>query len=202
MSTRLRNQTASWLSLRAALVLSCTVPAALPCRADDVAAAAPETVFYSLKIDDEAPKTARWNVYLSGYSYHDRATYSQNQLRKMNEATWGGGLGRSTRTESGNEQSVYVMGIRDSNYRPQWMAGYAYEWMLPLKSDGGLELGAGLSALVIRRHDWYDGRPFPAVLPIMSIGSRSAQLLATYVPHLSSRKKKGDILSLMLKLSM
>lgn len=197
-----RFKSIAMLPYHAAIVLSCTLPAALPCQAAEVAAPAAETFGRALKIDDDAPKASHWNLYLSGYSYHDRATYSQSQLRKMNEATWGGGLGHSMRTESGNEQSVYVMGIRDSNYRPQWMAGYAYEWMLPLKSDGGLELGAGLTVLVIRRHDWYDGRPFPAVLPMMSIGNRSAQLLATYVPHLSSHKKKGDILSLMLKLSM
>jgi palmitoyl transferase len=120
----------------------------------------------------------------------------------MNELTWGGGLGRSFRNERGNEEGVYLMGIRDSNNRPQWMAGYQYKWMFPLKSHAGVEVGAGLTALVIRRHDWYDGRPFPAVLPIASIGNRAAQLVATYVPHLSARKKKGNILSLMLKISM
>lgn len=188
--------------LRAVIGSSCILIVALPAYADEAAAPASETFGRTLKLDDVTPQTTHWNVYLSGYSYHDRNTYSKKQLGKMNEATWGGGLGRSVRSEAGNEQSLFVMGIRDSNYRPQWMAGYAFEWMFPFKSVSGLEAGAGLTALVIRRHDWYDGRPFPAVLPIISIGNRSAQLFATYVPHLSSHKKKGDILSLMVKLSM
>jgi len=199
--TRPLKATVIRLGLRAAVGLTCISTVVLPAHADEATAPASETFGRTLKLDD-APKAARWDVYLSGYSHHDRNTYSEKQLRKMNEATWGGGLGRSARSEAGNEQSIYVMGIRDSNYRPQWMAGYAFEWMFPLKSDSGLEIGAGLTALVIRRHDWYDGRPFPAVLPMMSLGNHSAQLLATYVPHLPSHKKKGDILSLMLKLSM
>jgi palmitoyl transferase len=197
---------ATALFCRAATLLLLTLPAASSWADDNAAAAsaAPEgdTFTRSLKLDEDAPKSSYWDVYLSGYAYHDRDTYSKAQLRKMNELTWGGGLGRSFRNERGNEEGVYLMGIRDSNNRPQWMAGYQYKWMFPLKSHAGVEVGAGLTALVIRRHDWYDGRPFPAVLPIASIGNRAAQLVATYVPHLSARKKKGNILSLMLKISM
>lgn len=200
----MRTSTARQICRTAPLFL-CTTLLALPCWADDDAApagAADETFTRSLKIDESPSKAARWDLYLSGYAYHDRDTYSKAQLRKMNETTWGGGIGRSFRNERGNEEGVYLMGIRDSNNRPQWMAGYQYQWMFPVKSSNNLEIGAGLTALVIRRHDWYDGRPFPALLPVASIGNRAAQLVATYVPHLSARKKKGNILSLMLKISM
>ncbi|MCS0630978.1 hypothetical protein NX786_16725 [Telluria mixta] len=187
--------------IRALLLL--TLATAISCRADDdVADPADEPLMRTLRLDEDTPKALRWDLYFSGYAYHDRATYSKAQLRKINEMTLGGGLGRSLRDERGNESAIFVLGIRDSNERPQWMAGYAYQWMFPLKSQGGLEYGIGLSALVIRRHDWHDGRPFPAVLPIASIGGRSAQLLATYVPRLAMFKKKGNVLSLVLKFSM
>jgi palmitoyl transferase len=176
------------------------------CWAADTAAASAEpridTFTRTLKLDEDPPKSSYWDVFLSGYAYHDRDTYTKAQLRKMNETTWGGGIGRSMRNERGNEEGVYLMGIRDSNFRPQWMAGYQYKWMFPLKSRNHMELGAGLTALLIHRHDWYNGRPFPAVLPVASIGNRAAQLVATYVPRLSDRKKKGNILSLMLKIPM
>jgi palmitoyl transferase len=175
---------------------------ALPCQADDSAGPEGEVLTRALKLDPDAPKSVHWDVYVSGYAYHDRDTYSQQQLHKMNETTWGGGLGKTVHDERGNEEGVYLMGIRDSNRRPQWMAGYQYQWMLPLKSQNNLQVGAGFTALVIRRSDWYDGRPFPALLPVASIGNRAAQLVATYVPHLSDRKKKGNILSVMLKLAM
>jgi len=177
--------------------------------ADEVADAAapaaegePATDIYSraTRVDD-ASKAPYWDIYLSGYAHHDRSTYSDAQIRKLNETTWGGGMGRSFRNERGNEESVYAMVIRDSNNRPQWMAGYAYQWKFALKKASGLEVGAGLSGLIIRRHDWYNGRPFPAILPVASIGNRMGQLLMTYVPHLSDRKKKGDILQVMFKLS-
>lgn len=178
---------------------------ALPAHADEavnVSEGGNETLSRSLKIDPDAPKSMRWDVYMAGYAYHDRDTYTNAQLRKMNETTWGGGLGRTYRNESGNDESVYLIGIRDSNRHAQWMAGYSYLWMLPLKTQNDLEVGAGLTALVIRRHDWYDGRPFPAMLPVATIGNRAAQLVATYVPHLSARGKKGNILSVMLRIGM
>jgi palmitoyl transferase len=168
--------------------------------ADEIASA--ENPFAGVEAPrGEYRKEVSWDVYLSGYAYHDRETYSRDQLRKMNENTWGGGLGRTRRTESGNDESFYVVGIRDSNQHPQWMAGYAYQWMFPVIRDKA-EVGVGLTALLIRRHDWFDGRPFPALLPVASIGSINAQLIATYVPHLSIRKAKGNIILLMLKMSL
>jgi palmitoyl transferase len=149
----------------------------------------------------DEPRDLHWDVYMSGYAYHDRDTYTRKQLNKMNENSWGGGLGRTLRNASGNDESLYAIGIRDSNNRPQWMAGYAYQWVFPVVAKK-FEVGAGLTGLVIRRHDWYDGRPFPAILPVASIGTRNAQLVATYVPHLSMRKAKGNIVLLMLRMSL
>lgn len=144
---------------------------------------------------------SRWDIYLSGYAYHDRDTYSKNQLRKLNETTWGGGLGRTLRNARGNDESLYVIGIRDSNDRPQWMAGYAYQWVFPVLSEK-VDIGVGVTGLVIRRHDWHGGRPFPALLPVASLGMSKAQLVATYVPRVSTHKTTGNVVLLMLKLSL
>jgi palmitoyl transferase len=184
----------------APLLLAGLLPGAAAAAAD--AMALPENPFRTgIESASDEPRDLHWDVYMSGYAYHDRDTYTRKQLNKMNENTWGGGLGRTLRNASGNDESLYAVGIRDSNNRPQWMAGYAYQWVFPVVSKK-FEVGAGLTGLLIRRHDWYDGRPFPAILPVASIGTRNAQLVATYVPHLSMRQAKGNIVLLMLRMSL
>jgi palmitoyl transferase len=144
---------------------------------------------------------AKWDLYLSGYAYHHRGTYSDKRLKKLNEKAWGAGLGRTLRNARGNDESLYLMAIRDSNERPQWMAGYAYQWVQPVFS-GGLEAGVGLTALLIKREDWFDGRPFPALLPVASLGPQHGKLLMTYVPRISVRGKgKGNVLLFAAKFS-
>jgi palmitoyl transferase len=192
--SKLRNCCAAQILL-AGMMLSCQAKAA-------DALALPENPFRHLTADEaDTPRDVHWDVYMSGYAYHDRDTYTRKQLNKMNENTWGGGLGRTLRNERGNDESLYGVVIRDSNNRPQWMAGYAYQWMFPVVSKK-FEVGAGLTGLLIRRHDWYGGRPFPAVLPVASIGTPNAQLVATYVPHLSMRNAKGNIVLLMLRMTL
>jgi hypothetical protein len=173
----------------------------LPAQADDAMDGGDDTFTKALNLNRDTPSSRRWDVYLSGYAHHDRDTYSEAQLHRMNETTWGGGFGRTVRDERGNDESLYVMAIRDSIYRPQWMAGYVYQWMFPVKSTN-LEMGAGLTALVMRRSDWCNGHPFPAVLPVASIGARGAKLVATYIPRIPMSKAKGNILQVMLQLSI
>lgn len=183
-----------------------TIPAfllALPATAHADDMAVPDNPFAAVFAEAaKAPKPVQWDVYVTGYAHHGRDTYTQKQISKMNEQTLGAGLGRTLRNRRGNDESFYVIGMRDSHERAQWMAGYAYQWVFPVKRTG-IEVGVGLTGLMIRRHDWHDGRPFPAILPVVSIGKRNAQLLATYVPPLSKNgRSKGDILLLALKMAL
>lgn len=140
----------------------------------------------------------KWDIYLSGYAHHSRESYSHRRLRRLNEQAWGIGFGKTTRNPSGNDESLYAMAIRDSNENLQWSAGYSHQWVFPL-ADTGLEVGAGLSALLISRKDWFDRVPFPAILPVFSIGTQHLKLTATYVPRISTRKGKGDVTLVVLK---
>ena len=166
------------------------------CSGEELQETMPEQRLQATVAGGETPK---WDVYLSGYAHHDRDTYTKAQLRKMNETTWGGGLGRTIRNGRGNDESLYLIGMRDSHGRAQWMAGYVYQWVFPVSKK--IEVGVGLTALLIRKHDWFDGRPFPAILPVASIGPGNTKLVASYVPKLSPSKAKGDIWMVMLKLS-
>ena len=125
----------------------------------------------------------RWDLYLSGYAYHGRDTYTEQRIKKLNEKAWGAGIGKTVRNEKGNDESLYFMAVRDSHMRAQWMAGYAYQWIRQINIGSHLEVGAGVTALLMRRSDWFGGVPFPAVLPIASIGTPNLRERAAFRPN-------------------
>lgn len=180
-------RTATTVSLLAAAIMPAVLAATRPALAQEVE-----------RPGEPAEARTGWDVYLSGYALHSRSTYDGKRLRKLNEKAVGGGLGRTWRDEHGNESSLYLMAIRDSSRHRQWMAGYVHQWLWPLKRTG-LEAGIGLTAGVIRRQDWFHGKPFPALLPVASLGTERAKLMATYVPHIPRGKGQGNVLLLQLK---
>ncbi|NMM37922.1 MAG: hypothetical protein HHJ09_10460 [Glaciimonas sp.] len=140
------------------------------------------------KIKDEGETS----LFLSGYAYHGRNTYTPERIKEFNENAWGLGYGKTLRNQNGDEEYLFGMAISDSHYDPQFMAGYAYQWIWPIA--GKLEVGAGWTALAISRRDIWGGVPFPIALPLASIGTRDAKLMAAYIPRLSSNKGNGDVL--------
>ncbi|AIY39843.1 Lipid A acylation protein PagP [Collimonas arenae] len=131
-------------------------------------------------------------VYLSGYAYHGRHTYTEERIRELNEKAWGLGGGRTIRNADGNDESLYLLAIRDSHWRPQIMAGYAYEWIWNVPKTP-VEVGAGYTAMLVSRQDYFGGFPFPLALPVVSLGVKGAKLMGSYVPRLSSNKGNGDV---------
>src|ERR1700733_11585269 len=47
-------------------------------------------------------------LYLSGYAWHNRYTYSQTKLKHYNELAWGSGLGKGIYDEKGNWHGLYA----------------------------------------------------------------------------------------------
>jgi len=139
------------------------------------------------------------SLLLSGYAHHGRNTYTPERIRQFNEKAWGLGAAKTLRYQNGDEEYLYVMAISDSHYDPQLMAGYAYQWTWPIA--GKLEVGAGWTALLISRTDTWNGLPFPAALPLVSIGTPAAKLMAAYVPRISNNKGNGDVLLLFGRIS-
>jgi hypothetical protein len=89
-------------------------------------------------------------LYLSGYDHHGRSTYTQERLAELNEHARGIGMGRRLRNAHGDDEVVYALGISDSHFKPQLMAGYAHEWIYPL-GQSRLELDIGYTAMLISR---------------------------------------------------
>jgi hypothetical protein len=141
------------------------------------------------------------DIYLSGYAYHGRNTYTAEKLGELNENAWGAGYGKSIRDDRGNEESLFAFGLSDSHCKPQLMAGYAYQWMWPM-GQSGLEAGAGVTAMLMSRQDYFDGVPFPVLLPVTSFGTQKVRLMASYVPRLSQHKGNGDVLLVFMRIQM
>ena len=137
-------------------------------------------------------------LYLSGYAYHGRNTYTAARIREYNENAWGIGGGRTFRNAAGNDESLFFLGISDSHFRPQLMAGYAYEWVFDIPKTP-LEFSAGYTAMFVSRQDYFGGLPVPIPLPIAGFGTKKAKLMASYVPRLSSNKGNGDVLLLFAR---
>lgn len=141
------------------------------------------------------------DLYLSGYAYHGRNTYTPERIAELNEKAWGLGYGKSIYNAKGDEESVYFLAIEDSHRRPQTMLGYTYQWTWPLAKTG-LDVGAGYSAMLMTRVDYFGGIPFPIVLPVASFGTRKYRVMASYVPRLSQNKGNGDVLLVLFRIAI
>ena len=111
-----------------------------------------------------------YDLYLSGYARHGRSTYTPQRIQELNEAAWGGGVGKTLTNSRGNDESLYVLAFSDSHYEPEYHLGYAHRWMF-LLSRSALRFGVGLTGFLVSRVDYFDGTPFPAILPVCSLAT-------------------------------
>jgi palmitoyl transferase len=65
-------------------------------------------------------------LYLTGYAWHNRYTYSADRIKTYNENAWGGGLGKSFLDEKGNRHDLYAFAFLESHKKVEPIAGYAY----------------------------------------------------------------------------
>lgn len=135
-----------------------------------------------------------WNeggndLYLTGYSWHNRATYSKKKIDSFNELAWGGGLGKSLYDEDGDWQALYAMAFLDSHSKIEPLAGYAFQKIGRVGDNW--RLGAGYTVFLTSRADIFNRIPFPGLLPLVSAGYRDATLYATYIP---GGKGNGNVL--------
>lgn len=140
------------------------------------------------------------SMLLSGYAHHGRNTYTPERIKELNEIAWGMGFSKAIRNKKDNEESIYGLAISDSHFSPQLMAGYAHQWMRPLGNRA--EVGLGYTVLLISRTDYFSGIPFPGILPVASIGTRSTKLMASYIPRISQNKGNGDVLLLFVRFDL
>ena len=140
-----------------------------------------------------------WNegdkeLYLSGYAWHNRFTYSHEKIKEYNEAAWGGGMGKGFFDEKGNWHGLFAFAFLDSHSNVEPAAGYAYLKVVSL--PGALKAGICYTVLVTSRTDINHNIPFPGALPWASIFYKKTTLAATYIPGFNHN---GNVLYLVVK---
>ncbi|MCL2657487.1 MAG: phospholipid:lipid A palmitoyltransferase [Betaproteobacteria bacterium] len=138
-----------------------------------------------------------WDFYQPVRTYHMPFAYTAEQRDRYNDVPLPGfGIGRGKFLDNGNWEGIYAMGFRDSNSKPSWMAGYAYRWLWDAPSINA-HYGVGATAFLMSREDYFDYFPFPAILPMVTLGFRNVSFEATYVP---GKRGNGNVLFMWLKL--
>lgn len=129
------------------------------------------------------------DLYVPFYSYHLRFAYSQDKIDSFRENTWGIGYGRTRYDESGNIDNLYGMTFQDSHSKPEYIAGYAHQWVAG--QPKGLHAGLGYTVFLTARSDIHHYLPIPGILPIASINYDKISVNTAYVP---GGKGNGNVL--------
>jgi palmitoyl transferase len=131
-------------------------------------------------------------VYLTGYTYHDRNTYTDEKIEEFNEKAWGGGFGwGGYEPTKGDHFGWYAMVFRDSHFKYTKMAGYGWVTYWPERSD--VAVGLGYTVFLMSRSDIADNIPFPAILPLASVKLGRAEVLGTFIPKLNAGVNHGNV---------
>ncbi|MEO8486468.1 MAG: hypothetical protein ABI585_09035 [Betaproteobacteria bacterium] len=131
-------------------------------------------------------------VYLTGYTYHDRSTYTDDKLEEFNEKAWGGGFGLgSYQASNGDHFDWYAMIFRDSHFKYTKSVGWSWVTYWPEHSD--YAVGLGYTAFLMSRPDIANNVPFPAALPVASLKFGRAEVLGTFIPKLNAGVNHGNV---------
>jgi palmitoyl transferase len=137
----------------------------------------------------ETWETGETELYVPFLTYHMRWAYRDDLIDTYNEFPAGIGLGKARYNDSGNWESIYAMGFLDSKSKPSFMAGYAWAPTWDLGND--FKAGVGVTGFLMSRSDYWNGIPFPGVLPIASISYKQLSVQAAYVP---GGRNNGNVL--------
>ncbi len=158
---------------------------------------AQNTIDQARKILDEGDNI----LYLSGYSYHHRGTYTAEKIAGFNEQAWGAGFGRTLIDENGNSNALFGLAFLDSHNDVEAQVGYVREWRWQFAEHAAV--GAGFVAMLVSRSDMFNNFPFPAILPVASVEVKRVALMATYIPKLSSSDGgNGNVLFLFGRINL
>ncbi|MGC1183186.1 lipid IV(A) palmitoyltransferase PagP [Legionella sp.] len=127
-------------------------------------------------------KEGNTELYISGYTWHNRYTYSRTRLRnkKYNELALGGGLGKGFFDENENWHGIYAFAFLDSHKNIEPVIGYAHLFIASLTKK--FKAGLGYSILITARPDILHNIPFPGAVPWAGVFFKKLSIKAAYVP--------------------
>jgi palmitoyl transferase len=134
------------------------------------------------------------DLYISGYAWHNRYTYSSKKIKTYNEQAWGSGLGKGFYDEKGDWHGLSAIIFLDSHKNIEPVVGYTFLKMAHFSTN--THAGIGYCLFVTARPDLFNNIPFPGLLPWASFSYRHLALSATYIP---GAKGAGNVLFLIGK---
>ena len=126
-----------------------------------------------------------YDMYVPLYAWHNRLAYDDEHIAKYNENAFGFGLGKSYYDEQGNWYGLYAFAFKDSNYKLETVAGFAYQKNWSLDESGDWKAGVGYTLGFTQREE-YEYIPVPMPLPIAGIEYKRLALQGAYVPGLKN----------------
>jgi hypothetical protein len=105
--------------------------------------------------------------------------------KNFNEKNWGLGLQYDwDLADSKWRPFATVSGFNDSNHNPSYYAGGG---ALRRFQFDGMHVDLGAIGFLMTRKDFKNDRPFPGVLPVLSVGTKNVALNVTYVPKVEPK---------------
>ena len=132
---------------------------------------------------------ATFNAVINGKSYHFNSEYD------WNENNLGFGIEYEFASESKWRTIVMANGFRDSTDNMAYMAGAGlHRRLFETEQLSGFYISAGLNAFIMTRDDVDDSKPFPGILPSVTIGNDKVGFNLTYMPRVAVEKITSSIL--------
>ena len=117
------------------------------------------------------------SLVVNGRSYHLGSDYD------WNENNTGIGIEYQLEQRSAWRKIAMANGFRDSANNMSYMAGLGlHRRLYETDKMAGFHVYAGLNAFVMTREDVNGNKPFPGILPSISIGNDKVGLNLTYMP--------------------
>ena len=114
---------------------------------------------------------------VNGKSHHFNSTYD------WNEDNYGFGIEHQFEQKSAWRTIAMANGFRDSTDNMSYMAGAGlHRRLYETHKLAGFYVYAGLNAFVMTRDDVNGSKPFPGILPSISIGNDKVGFNLTYMP--------------------
>jgi hypothetical protein len=122
-------------------------------------------------------QAGQWDIVLNGKSIH------VDSDRDWNESNWGLGFEHEFNPEARWVRVALGNGFLDSEDKMSYMAGGGIKrrFRLPL-GDRHVHVDVGAVGFFMTRHDVGNNRPFPGILPAVSVGTRKFAFNLTYLP--------------------
>jgi len=120
----------------------------------------------------------KFNAVVNGKSYHFNSSYD------WNEDNYGFGIEHEFEQKSAWKKVAMANGFRDSTNNTSYMAGAGLHRRI-FETDrlSGFYVYAGLNAFLMTRDDVNGSKPFPGILPSISVGNDKVGFNLTYMPR-------------------